>query len=566
MKNNSRIAKHALSAVAIGILASSSLCMAATYSKQNTQKNGIDNLDIFAPIDNETKGSSSFLKELEQAQKNKKKSGYLEAFNLIKQNKLEEASNKISVLLKENPNEAEFYNLQAMVDTLKKDASAAQQNYEKAIKLDPRNIMANLGMAKWSLDLGQFDKAIVYAEKVVAINEKNIPAYLILADVAYKQKDNAQVEKVLLTALEKNKGDITAEIEVIKNLGKYYAHQKQPEKILSISEDLVKRYPDNSTALSVLAGAQVVNDQKPLAEETLKKIIAKDRQDIKARLFLAKLMSEQPGRDQEVLKLLDETAQISPKNPEALVFKANYLIKLKRNEEALELATKIDKQFPKLAVGKILTGDVYLAEKNLDKAIAAYQQAYAQQPTDKVLFAFTDLMIAQGKRTDAIQVLNKALEKNNKDAHLHFKLATIYQQQKDNKQAEEHYQAILDLQPHNVLALNNLAFLYFNDNNPRALELAKKAYEYAPQSAPILDTYGHILVKQGQAKEGLPLLEKAAALAPKAAVIQFHLAEAYAANNDNQKAIDILATLVKAEKDFPEKKEAVSLLEKLKSQ
>jgi len=277
------------------------------------------------------------------------------------------------------------------------------------------------------------------------------------------------------------------------------------------------------------------------------------------------LLSEHPDKDKETLALLDETALINPDNPEAIVYKAAYLIKLKRNQEALELANKIDKQFPKLVLGKLLKGDVYLADKQLDKATDMYQQAYKIQPNDKVLFSLADLMSAQKKQPEAIKLLNDALEKNKKSIAIHFKLATIYQQQNDINQAEAHYNAILTEQADNVLALNNLAFLYSQKNDPRALELAKKAYEKAPESAAILDTYGYILIKQDQAKEGLPILEKAAALAPKANDIQFHLAEAYVANDNTQKAMAILEPIVKAEQDFSEKKAAVSLLEKLKT-
>jgi len=167
---------------------------------------------------------------------------------------------------------------------------------------------------------------------------------------------------------------------------------------------------------------------------------------------------------------------------------------------------------------------------------------------------------------EAIKLLNNALEKNSKNGAIHFKLATAYQQQNDSKQAEAHYKAILADQPDNVLALNNLAFLYFQKNDPQAIDIAKKAYDKAPESAAILDTYGYILIKQDQAKAGLPILEKAASLAPKANDIQFHLAEAYTANDNKQKAIEILEIIVKAEQDFSEKKAAVSLLEKLKAQ
>lgn len=565
MKNKNIISKHRLNAIALGLLASSSLVMAANYDALEHQQNNFSNLEQITPQGAMPGGSSSAFESLRQAEISNKKAAYLEILNLLKQNKLEEADKKISEILKKNPNEADYYNLQALLQTLQKNIAGAQQSYEKAIKLNPKNILGHLGQAKLALESEQLDKTKESANKALAIDDKTLNAYLLLADVAYKQKDYAEVEKVLLTGQEKVKGDINAEVEVIKSLGKFYSTQKQPEKILSLCEDLDKRYPNNTLALNLLAQAQIINNKKPLAEQTLQKLIDQDKQDVGNRLLLARLLSEHSDKDKETLALLDETALINPDNPEAPVFKAAYLIKLKRNEDALALANKIDKQFPKLVLGKLLKGDVYLAEKELDKAIDMYQQAYKVQPNDKVLFTLADLLMAQKKQPEAIKLLNNALEKNQKDLGIHFKLATIYQQQQDIKQAEAHYNAMLTEQPDNVLALNNLAFIYSQQNDPRALELAKKAYEKAPESAAILDTYGYILIKQGQPKEGLPILEKAASLAPKANDIQFHLAEAYVANDNTPKAIEILEVIVKAEQDFAEKKAAVSLLETLKA-
>ena len=565
MKNKNIIMKNRLNAIAIGLLASSSLVMAANYNAMEHDQSNFSSIDQLASPTTGQGSASSALESLRQAELSNKKANYVEVLNLIKQNKLDDANKKIAELIKKSPNEADYYNLQALLETLKKDTAAAQRSYDTATKLDPRNILAHLGLAKLALDDGQLDKAKDSANKALAINDKAINAYLILADVAYKQKNNAEVEKVLQTAQTKAKSDINAEIEVIKSLGKFYSVQKQPEKILLLCEDLDKRYPDNAVALNLLAQAQIINDKKPLAEQTLQKLINKEKQDVANRLLLARLLSEHPDKDKETLALLDETALLAPDKPDALAFKTAYLIKLKRTPEALELANKIDKQFPKLVLGKLLKADVYLADKQLDKAVELYQQTYKEQPNDRILFILADLMIAQKKQPEAINLLNSALEKDKKNVSIHFKLATLYQQQNDTKEAEAHYDAMLTEQPDNVLALNNLAYLYFQKNDPRALELAKRAYEKAPEAPAILDTYGYILIKQGQPKVGLPLLEKAATLAPKANDIQFHLAEAYVANDDTAKAITLLETIVKAEQDFSEKKSAISLLEKLKA-
>jgi putative PEP-CTERM system TPR-repeat lipoprotein len=558
------IIKHYRHALVLSLLTSSSLAMAANYEVLDSHQHSFKNLEQITPDTPEQGHSISIIDSFHQSTENNKKNQVLEALRLFKENKLDDAQKIISDLLQNNPNVADYHNLNALLETLKKNPTAAQQNYDQTIKLDPKNIMAYLGSAKLALDNGQLDKAKDYANKALSINDKTLNAYLVLADVAYKQKDNAEIEKLLQTAQDKVKGNITEEIDVIKNAGKYYALQKQPEKILALTEELRSRYPYNTSVLSLLAQVQIINNKKSLAEETLLKLISLDKENISNRLLLIKLMSEQPDKEQETLKLLDETAQLTPNNLEALIYKTAYLIKLKQTPEALKLADKIDSLFPKLVLGKLLKGDVYLADKKLDKASEMYQKAYNIEPNDRILFIIVDLLVIQNKQANAIKLLNNALEKNNKNIAVHFKLATIYQQQNNTQQAEAHYKAMLAQQADNALALNNLAVLYSQQNDPQALEYGKKAYEKAPESAAVLDTYGSILVKQNQAKEGLVLLEKAAGLALKEPNIQFHLAESYVANNNPEKAIEILAPLVQAEADFTEKKAATDLLEKLK--
>lgn len=558
------IQNHYRPTLLLSLLVSSSLTMAANYQELDHQQHSFKNLEQIAPNNAEQGHSISIIDSFQQSTESNKKNQVLEALRLLKQNKLDAAQTIISDLLKRYPNEADYRNLNALLETLKKNPTAAQLNYDQAIKLDPKNILAYLGSAKLALDNGQLDKAKDYANKALSINDKMLNGYLVLADVAYKQKNNAEIEKLLHIAQDKVKGNIAEEIEVIKNAGKYYATQKQPEKILALTEELNSRYPHNTSALSLLAQAQIINNKKPLAEETLLKLITLDKQNIGNRLLLIKLMSEHPDKEQETLKLLDETAQLTPNNPEALIYKTAYLIKIKQTQEALKLAEKIDSLFPKLVLGKLLKGDAFLAEKKLDKAAEMYHKAYNIEQNEHILFTLVDLLIAQKKQTEAIKLLNGALEKDNKNVTVHFKLATIYQQQNNTQQAEAHYQAMLTQQADNVPALNNLAFMYSQQNDPRALEYGKKAYEKAPQSAAILDTYGTILIKQNQAKEGLSILEKAAGLAPKEPYIQFHLAESYVANDNPQKAIEILEPLVKVEANFTDKKAATDLLEKLK--
>ncbi|WP_394754022.1 tetratricopeptide repeat protein [Crenothrix sp.] len=563
MKNKKNKLSNNFALVMLGLLSSSSLSFAANFDALEQSQSSFDSLEQSLPEN--AAGKPSILNSLQQSEVDSKKDRYFAVLNLLKQNKLNEASTKIDALLKQSPNESQFHNLQALLEMLKKNPAGAQQSYQKAVDLDKSNLAAQLGLAKLALDAGELNKAKDYADKVLAVNNKLASVYLMLANIAYKQKNTAEVERILQDGHEKVKGNLDQEIELVNTLGRLYVLQKQPEKLLVLVDDMVKRHNGDTRALSVLAGAQIVNTQTDLAEQTLKQIIKQNKSDINHRLLLIKVISEKPEKEKEVLQILEETSKIDANNPQADVYKAAYFIKLKRNPEALAVAENIEKKFPKLAIGKLLKGDVFLSDKQWDKAVEQYQKVYKIEPNTQVLFKIADILQSQNKLPEAITLLDAESIKDNANPAIHFKLATLYQQQNNLSQAQLHYEAILNQQADNPLALNNLAWLYSQQNNPKSLELAKKAYALAPDAPAINDTYGYVLLKQGQTKEALNILEKATVAAPKDNDMQFHLAQAHVANDGKQKAIEILENITKSEQDFSEKSAAQKLLGQLKA-
>ena len=70
------------------------------------------------------------------------------------------------------------------------------------------------------------------------------------------------------------------------------------------------------------------------------------------------------------------------------------------------------------------------------------------------------------------------------------------------------------LEPDNVVMLNNLAWAMSETRRRRRIEYAEHAYRLAPNSAEVANTYGWILVQRGDAKRGIELLRKSVDLAP----------------------------------------------------
>ncbi len=112
-------------------------------------------------------------------------------------------------------------------------------------------------------------------------------------------------------------------------------------------------------------------------------------------------------------------------------------------------------------------------------------------------------------------------------------------------------------------ALNNVAWALNKLKDPRAISLAEQAYAIAPQSPPIIDTLGVLLMEGGNPARGVELLKQAVNLAPKIAEYRFHLAEALNKQGDKGSAKKELEQLLKDTPSGPVAEAAKALAAKL---
>jgi Flp pilus assembly protein TadD len=91
------------------------------------------------------------------------------------------------------------------------------------------------------------------------------------------------------------------------------------------------------------------------------------------------------------------------------------------------------------------------------------------------------------------------------------------------------YESILELEPDNILIMNNLAYVLALQGKElqRAKELAMKAIVAEPANAGYLDTLGWVLFRMADYEHAREILEKAAELDPREAEIVDHLGKVY---------------------------------------
>nr|WP_251080919.1 XrtA/PEP-CTERM system TPR-repeat protein PrsT [Motilimonas cestriensis] len=111
------------------------------------------------------------------------------------------------------------------------------------------------------------------------------------------------------------------------------------------------------------------------------------------------------------------------------------------------------------------------------------------------------------------------------------------------QQAKSIWRHIITLQPDDVIALNNLAWLSYQGGRiSEGLSLIETAYQYQPSNHKVLDTYSALLVAQSRYSDAIALLESIpAALRGENELL--HLAQAYYGNNEYIKAKRVLDEL-----------------------
>ena len=142
-------------------------------------------------------------------------------------------------------------------------------------------------------------------------------------------------------------------------------------------------------------------------------------------------------------------------------------------------------------------------------------------------------------------------------------LAQAHQNSQRIPEANAEYENVLRHDPDNFLAANNLAWNYFQSNDARAEETARRAYEIQPENSSVVDTLGWILVKKGSLQDGLAMLRRAEELGDGRAEIRYHLAVGLAASGEAAEAKTILQEILSTKSEFSSRQQAQELLSTL---
>jgi len=173
--------------------------------------------------------------------------------------------------------------------------------------------------------------------------------------------------------------------------------------------------------------------------------------------------------------------------------------------------------------------------------------------------------LARGDTSALEALLVRMTELEPRFVEAHMKLVTYYGTKQDWPRVVERLRKVVEVDPENSSALNDLAYiLATRQGQPvEALPFAERAYKLSQEPA-VLDTLGWTYHLAGQDNQGLAYIERAVAGAPRNAEIVLHAATMHAAVGVKLQAREELATALRlnpALADLPEVKALQAALE-----
>ncbi len=482
-------------------------------------------------------------------------------FTHLQSREFDEAIKAAKALAKKKPNNPVPVNMIGVAYLGKQDTAAARKQFDQALKLDPAFTPAHMNLAKIEEAAGKPDEASRHYQAILAKDEKHVGAMLSLARLAEQQGKSDKA----LSWLEQARSKAPDSIEPGLVLVQYHLQHGDAPKALNAARDLSNMYPDHLAVIETLGKAQMANNEANNAVVNFRKLVTKHPKAPQSHYLLASAQAL-AGDSKGAAASLNKALEVQPDFLPALVALAAMKMEAGQQKEALEAAKRIQKYHPDAGTGYEVEGNVYVKDGKFAEAAKAYETAYAKGPAGSLA-----VKIYQARRglgaPDATEALTRWLKANPDDAGVAMTLAMVYQSDNRAKDAIPHYERVLQKFPDNVVALNNLAWIYQEQGDKRAVDYAERAYRLKPEDGRIADTLGWLLVLRGgaDANRGVTVLQEAALRAPQLGDIRYHLAVGLEKTGRKDDARKELERVLKGNDDFPGKDDARALLERLRA-
>jgi len=433
----------------------------------------------------------------------------------------------------------------------------ANDTYRQALELSPGDPLASADLAAVALFLGDVPKARKVLEDSLESYPGNLSTLMRLAMVQEQQQDLEGMEASLTRAMESSPVALNPRVA----LARLELRRNAPERAAALLSPADIESQDNPAVLELLVRSYLGTGDLSSADSYSRRLVSQ-QPDNPAVLSLAGQVANALGRYEvaeeqvrEALNRFPDDVALRRVLTESLVY-----------QRKLSLAQSEIDLFPAEVRNEVavvmLRGRLALALGNASKATELFEDAFERAPGNTTLVFLAGSKWSTGNRDQAVADLERWLVSNPEDLTVLVSLATYEMELKRFDQARSRYAKVVELQPKNVAALNNLAWLLKETDTEAALAYIQRADGLAPTAAAIKDTYAMIELERGNFDRALALNDLVLESAGNLPDYTFNRAQILLRSGNKSDARSLLENLV-AGPEFAAQADAQSLLDSL---
>ncbi|SFL47356.1 tetratricopeptide repeat protein [Shimia aestuarii] len=469
------------------------------------------------------------------------------------------------------------------------DFDAAARYYSAALARDPGNpvLLENAVLA--FLSLGQVDRAMPVARKMVADGHKSQLAHMVLAAGLVRDGEYTEllerldedggvgplVDGLLAAWAEIGRGDMSKALAAFDDVSKKaglagFAAYHKALALASVGdfEGAEKIYATGDlqgaqmTRRGIMAQLEILS-QVDKSEEALARLdevfgseLDPDLQEMRDRLaagemlpfthvtnasdgvaevFFSLASALQNEANADYTLLYTRIAEfLRPDHTEALLLSAELLEMLGQHELATQAFKRVPADHPSFHAAELGRAEALRASGKIETAIEVLEQLSRSHGNLPIVHtALGDLLRQERDFAGAVQAYDAALaqydETEQRQWFIYYARGISHERLGNWDKAESDFRKALDLNPEQPQVLNYLGYSLVEKQEKldEALDMIERAVAARPDSGYIVDSLGWVLFRLGRYEEAVDHMERATELMPVDPVVNDHLGDVY---------------------------------------
>lgn len=396
------------------------------------------------------------------------------------------------------------------------------------LQRDSGSVLNNNVAGRMEFNRSNLAEASSYFDTSLQLDTNNAEARLFLSRIAIQEEDYSAAEEQFSQVL----ANFPANPEALSGLlALGDLTDTSTQKIAAISR-IIEEQPAEFIPALVVAQYHLSRSEfgeaLPYAETAYGRNVNDYTENTLVELTVQLAVQARVSEDLDRAKELTADAlALQPENVQVLILAAGLESQEGDYSAAMLYIDRIKVAQPEgSTLGIELEGDLAAQQLEFETALTAFQQAWDITTSPGLGVKIHRSLNTLERPDEALQFLESWVADFPNEPAVNLLLGMSFQENSEDSAAIDAYEVAYLQEPDNIVALNNLAWLYQDSDPERAVELATRAAELYPENADVLDTYGWILLKQNDKDHAVQVLERALELAPESAAIAEHLEQA----------------------------------------